>query len=161
MARAKKDNTNKPYFSPRLSALLDGMLTAKTTIISAPAGYGKTTAARGFFNQHLPWGAAIYHMDCVEEPAGAAWNRFGRAIQKIDTGIGSALLDIGLPDEDTKGDVSYLLTELVCAEETWLVIDDFQLFQTAVPEMVWNALIEYGAENLHTVILTQTPVTMR
>ena len=161
MARAKKDNTNKPYFSPRLSALLDGMLTAKTTIISAPAGYGKTTAARGFFNQHLPWGAAIYHMDCVEEPAGAAWNRFGRAIQKIDTGIGSALLDIGLPDEDTKGDVSYLLTELVCAEETWLVIDDFQLFQTAVPEMVWNALIEYGAENLHTVILTQTPVKMR
>lgn len=161
MARAKKDNTNKPYFSPRLSALLDGMLTAKTTIISAPAGYGKTTAARYVLNRHLPGGAAVYHLDCVEEPAGAAWKRFGRAIQKIDNRIGNALLKIGLPDEDTKGDAAYLFTELVCAEETWLVIDDFQLFQTAVPETVWNALIEHGAENLHTVILTQRPVKMR
>lgn len=161
MPRPKKDNTNKPYFSSRLSALLNGMLTAKTTIISAPAGYGKTVAARYFFNQHLPWGAAVYHLDCVEEPAGAAWKRFSRAIQKIDTGIGNALLSIGLPDQDTKGDAAYLLTELVCAEETWLVIDDFQLFQTVVPETVWNALIEYGAENLHTVILTQRPVKIR
>lgn len=161
MPRVKKDNTNKPCFSLRLSALLNGMLTARTTIISAPAGYGKTTAARYFLDQHLPEGAAVYHLDCLEEPVGAAWKRFGSVIQKIDTGIGNALLKIGLPDEDTKGDAACLLTELVCAEETWLVIDDFQLFQTVVPETVWNALIEYGAENLHTVILTQRPVKMR
>ena len=49
MPRVKKDNTNKPLLLPlRLFALLNGMLTARTTIISAPAGYGKTTAARYF-----------------------------------------------------------------------------------------------------------------
>ncbi len=161
MPRIKRDNAKKNYFSARLSARLDGILTAKTTLISAPAGYGKTTAAQDFLRENLPHGAALHWLNCEEVPAGAAWKNFGRAIQKIDAGAGSTLIAMGLPDGDTMGDAAYLLTELVCAEDTWLVIDDFQRLQTAAPKTVWNALMEHGGENLHTVILTQTPVNIR
>lgn len=161
MPKTKKGSTNNTYFSARLSARLDGIRTSKTTIISAPSGYGKTTAAQKFFSENLPYGTVFHQHNCVEEPAGAAWKRFCRTIQKIDAGIGSALLSMGLPSEDTKGDAASLLTELNCAGETWLLIDDFQRLQSAVPEMVWNTLMEQGAKNLHTVILTQTPVNIR
>lgn len=161
MPRTKRGNANNTYFSARLSARLDGMLTSKTTIISAPSGYGKTTAAQNYLGENLPRGTVFHRHSCVKEPAGAAWKRFCRTIQKIDAEIGSALLSMGLPSEDTKGDAAYLLTELMCSEEIWLLIDDFQHLQSAVPEMVWNTLMEHGAKNLHTVILTQMPVKIR
>lgn len=161
MPRTRKVNANNTYFSARLSARLDGMLTSKTTIISAPSGYGKTTAAQNYLSENLPRGTVFHQHNCVEESAGAAWKRFCRTIQKIDAEIGSALLSMDLPSVDTKGDVVDLLTELMCSEETWLLIDDFQYLQSAMPEMVWNTLMEHGAENLHTVILTQTPVKVR
>ena len=46
MQKTRTGNADKLYFSERLSAMLVGMLTARTTIISAPAGYGKTTVSR-------------------------------------------------------------------------------------------------------------------
>ena len=73
-----KDSTDKLYFSARLHAKLEGMLTARTAIVSAPAGYGKTTAAREFLDKRLPKGAALHWLACAEEPASTAWNRFCR-----------------------------------------------------------------------------------
>lgn len=161
MPRVKKDNTNRLYFSARLTSKLEGILTAKTTLIAAPAGYGKTTAARDFFSKRLPKGATLLWLTCIDEPAGGAWKRFSRIIQKIDAEVGSDLLGMGLPDEDTKGDVASLLMEMNCAEETYLVMDDFQYIKSAAPDTVWNTLMEHGAKYLHTVILTRTPVEQR
>ena len=161
MPKTKKGREDKAYFSPRLSARLDGILSARTTIISAPSGYGKTTAAQSFLGENLPRGAAFHQFNCAEEPAAASWKRFARAIQRIDAETGSALLAMGLPDDDTKSDAASLLAELVCQEETWLLIDDFQYLQAAAPQIIWDTLLEHGAENLHTVVLTQTPVNVR
>ena len=51
--RHVKDSTDKLYFSTRLHAKLEGMLTARTTIVSAPADYYKTTAVREFGGKRL------------------------------------------------------------------------------------------------------------
>ncbi|MDR1319960.1 MAG: LuxR C-terminal-related transcriptional regulator [Gracilibacteraceae bacterium] len=161
MARPKKHNADKFYFSERLSEKLDGLLWAKTTLICAPAGYGKTTAAREHLNKRLPKTAALRWLTCVEEPAAAAWRRFCDVIQTIDAEAGRGLLAIGLPDDDTKGDVATLIMEMECRGETWLVIDDFHSVKDAVPGTVWDVLMEHGAKNLHTVILTKAAVEMR
>jgi LuxR family maltose regulon positive regulatory protein len=161
MARRKKDTADMLYFSARLTAKLEGMLTAKTTLISAPAGYGKTTAVWAYLNRRLPTAAALHWLTCVEESAPAAWERFCHAIRKIDAEAGRELLATGLPDEDTKGRVATLLMETECRDEAWLVIDDFHYLKNAVPETLWNVLIEHGAKNLHTVILTWTAIEAR
>ena len=159
MPRHKKDN--KLYFSERLTSLLKGILTARTTLISAPSGYGKTTAVREFFDKLPPRHGTLHWLTCVEEPAFAAWERFCRVIQKMDAPAGNELLAMGLPDDDMRGEVATLLMEMECEEETWLVMDDFQNIRSAVHDTAWNALMEHGAKNLHTVILTRTAIEMR
>jgi len=120
--RTINSNTNRLYFSARLTAKLKDIPSATTTIICAPEGYGKTTAAREFLNQHLPRKAtpkgatlrkeALHWLACIEEPAFVAWERFCRVIQKIDSEAGGKLLAMGLPDEDTQSEVVTLLMEI-------------------------------------------------
>ncbi|MDR2825483.1 MAG: hypothetical protein LBV76_01645, partial [Deltaproteobacteria bacterium] len=155
MAQPKKCNTDALYFSARLTEKLRGMLRAKTTLMEAPSGYGKTTAARAFFQRHLPEGAEFIRHVCLSEPPLVAWQRFCRTMQKIDAEAGSRLLQLGLPDEYTKGEAVSLLREMECAAPTWLVMDDFQHLKDLVSVDVWKAFAEHDAAHFHLVVLAQ------
>ena len=115
--RPAKGNHDSLYFSARLRAKLEEMPTARTTIINAPAGYGKTTAAREFLDKRLPKGAALHWLACAEEPASTARDRFCRTIQKIDVEAGSELLSMGLPYAEMRGVIATIIMELECAKE--------------------------------------------
>ena len=156
MGRPKKSNIDVLYFPARLMEKLRGMLTAKTTLMEAPSGYRKTTAAREFFRRHLPGDAKLIRHICLSEPPPVAWQRFGRTLQKIEADAGSRLARLGPPDEDTKGEAAALLRDMECAAPTWLLLDDFQHLSDLAPAEVWKALIEHDAPHLHLVILTRT-----
>jgi LuxR family maltose regulon positive regulatory protein len=155
MPRRKRCNRDALYFSPRLEEKLKLMQCSRTTVFHAPSGYGKTTAAREFFERHLPKGASLVWHVCEEESAPTAWARFCRNIGAIDALAGDELSRIGLPDDDTKGDAAFTLRGLECEEDAWFVMDDFHNILDSTPHSVWKALIDHGGQKFHAVLLTQ------
>ncbi len=55
------------YYSQHITAKLEEMLRAKTTVVEAPLGYGKTTAVRDYLDNNLPDGAPIYWFTAFDE----------------------------------------------------------------------------------------------
>jgi LuxR family maltose regulon positive regulatory protein len=158
MRRAKSPNIEANYFSARLTAKLKQAASAQTTLIAAPAGYGKTTAAREFLSRRLPKDALRVWFNCLEQARPVEqWRRFCRAVGLLDPAAEKELLWIGPLDDDTAGYAAAVFADLRCDAEAWLIIDDFHRMEDAVSAVFWRALTERGAENPHIVLLTRTP----
>jgi LuxR family maltose regulon positive regulatory protein len=144
-----------PFFPARLRKKLDAALLARSVIVEAPAGYGKTTAAQNYLQEHLREGALwIQHVGADESPA-SGWRRLSQAIGRIDAATGEALLRFGPPDEDTVGDVSVLLRSIATQRQTWLVLNDFHLIAPLAPVGVWKALLDNDCPALHVLLVTR------
>ncbi len=55
------------YYSQHITAKLQEMLRARTTVAEAPLGYGKTTAARDYLDNRLPDGVPLYRLTAFDE----------------------------------------------------------------------------------------------
>ncbi|MGE5598414.1 MAG: LuxR C-terminal-related transcriptional regulator, partial [Bacteroidota bacterium] len=143
------------YYSDRLRRKLDGLRSARATVVEAPSGYGKTTAVQDYLAAALPPGTPVHWFTAVDELPAACFRRLCREIDKIDSRAGQRLLPIELPNAATLGEACDALRSIQCRPETYLVIDNFQFLQPALPLSFLTALIEHGGEGLHLVILTQ------
>lgn len=144
-----------PFFPARLRKKLDAALLARSVIVEAPSGYGKTTAAQNYLQEHLREGALwIQHIGADESPA-SGWRRLSQTIGRIDAATGEALLRFGPPDEDTVGDISVLLRSIATRRQTWLVLDDFHLIAPLAPVGVWKALLDNDCPALHVLLIAR------
>jgi LuxR family maltose regulon positive regulatory protein len=143
------------YYSDRLKRKLEQIRLVPVTIIEAPSGYGKTTAIRDFLQNSLPQGTPVYWFTAMDEKPSAAFRRLCREIEKIDSDTGERLVKIGLPNAGTIGEASEALRAVHCRHEAYLVIDNFQFFQDALPPAFLIALLEHGGRGLHVIIVTQ------
>lgn len=143
------------YYSDQLKRKLEQMRFAPATVVEAPSGYGKTTAIRDFMQNSLPQGTPVYWFTTMDEKPSAGFRRLCREIEKIDNYAGERLVKIGLPNAGTIGEATEALRSIQCKHETYLVIDNFQFLQDALPPAFFLALLEHGGQGLHVIIVTQ------
>ncbi|MDR1048582.1 MAG: hypothetical protein LBL51_02410, partial [Synergistaceae bacterium] len=147
---------NVRWFSPRLLSRLKEAASSNTVIISALAGFGKTTAGEYIWKELLPKRAPKFWHSCLDGSALSEWKRFCETVRKIDALAGDGLLSLGPPDRRTSGDAASMLSDISRAEETWLFIDDFHKFvHSGIDVAAWGGFWRREAENLHVVVMTR------
>ncbi len=144
---------------PRLTELLDRGRRARLTLVSAPAGFGKTTllsrwlAASGGEQRAVAW-LSLEEND--SQPA-RFWTYLVTAVQRAVPEVGSgalALLQSGQPPLDSV--LATLINELSTAPvELDLVLDDFHLVDGPDLQPDLAFLIEHLPPQVHLVISTR------
>ena len=155
MGTGKNNSMELHYYSDRLKRKLEQMRLVPVTIVEAPSGYGKTTAIRDFLQNSLPQGTPVCWFTAMDEKTSAGFRRLCREIEKIDSRASERLLKIDFPNAANIGEASEALRSVQCKHETYLVIDNFQFLQDALPPAFFLALLEHGGQGLHVIIATQ------
>ncbi|SMC65381.1 LuxR family transcriptional regulator, maltose regulon positive regulatory protein [Papillibacter cinnamivorans DSM 12816] len=152
----KQKNINEPhYYSDRLRTKLNMLHSAPAAIFEAPSGYGKTTAVRDFLERELPKDTPVYWFTAAEELPTAGFRRLCGEINKIDGAAGERLLKIELPNAANVGEACDAFRSVRCGQESYFVIDNYQILQDFLLPPFFSALIEHGIDGLHIIIISQ------
>jgi LuxR family maltose regulon positive regulatory protein len=135
----------------------DEGFTRKLTLVSAPAGYGKTTLVVEWFHSQETQ-VAWFSLDESDNDPLRFLTYLINALGQVHEGIGSAALGMlqspQLPPPETL--LTPLLNEIVSMQSPFfLVIDDYHLIQTPIIHQHLNFLIEHLPSQMHIVIVTR------
>ena len=143
------------YFSRKLKNHLAQIPHHPLTVVEAPSGFGKTTAVREFLQQNKMGNVREYWYTCLGEPAAMAWRGICELLGNANSKIEAHLKDLEMPTMDTLLNLKRLLRDFTCKEETYLVIDNFQLVDSDIPRELISVFSKHGCENLHMIFITQ------
>jgi LuxR family maltose regulon positive regulatory protein len=154
---------------PRLLAKLDEGLQqqCQITLISAPAGYGKTMLVaewiaqepqRATLDSQPATGAAWLSLDANDNDPTRFWTYVVAALQKVRPDAGKTTLAMLRANPPPAMDV--MLTALIndigeSATPLILVLDDYQMIQAQPIHDALAFLIEYLAPHMHLVLITR------
>lgn len=141
-----------------LNHRLDDSLNHKLTLVTAPAGYGKTTAVLKWLEK-ITFPAAWLSLDAGDNEAIPFWRYFFAALDNILSGIGKDAEYIFTSQELLKANVhlSILIDNLSDIRSDFLLIlDDFHFItnQTILDELSY--FISFLPANLHLILLSRT-----
>jgi LuxR family transcriptional regulator, maltose regulon positive regulatory protein len=144
---------------PRLTRLMDAGAEATLTLVSAPAGFGKTTVLASWLARPStePRTAAFVSLDDSDRHAGSFWLYVVTALDAAAPGVGASVLPLlaaGQPATRTMltavlNDVGALPTE------TDLILDDYHLADSPEVAEGMAFLLERRPPNLHVVVSTR------
>ena len=140
---------------PRLNDRLQRGGTAKLTLVSAPAGFGKTTAVVAWLQSRASDGRAVawLSLDATDNQPATFWAHLIAALNDAVGRIGAPPLDLPeatQPDDLVVGTLINALAALSLSLE--IVLDDYHLIeQPAVNEGV-AFLLEHLPPNIHMVM---------
>ena len=154
MAKRKPD-TGAIYISPRLRASLEPVGRCALTVVTAPMGYGKTTAVNWFLGTQPP--DCAIRVSIYSDSLPALWQSGRRAFR--DAGL-TALEGFECPGDPASAG---LLADTLCRElrrqEPWYVfLDDLHLMPD---RRVAHFLCELAArlpDNVHLIAAIRGPV---
>jgi LuxR family maltose regulon positive regulatory protein len=145
-------------FRPRLAATLSKAMTSRLTLVSAPAGYGKTTLVSSWLHEtNIP--SAWLSLDEADNDPIRFLQYLIAALQKILPSVQPDLLSV--LQEKGPSPFNTLLNIIIneiagCATPFILVLDDFHVIQAQpVLEMI-TYLLEHGSPQMHLVLLSRT-----
>ncbi|MGI6004405.1 MAG: hypothetical protein ACOX88_03175 [Christensenellales bacterium] len=150
-----KFDSNIHYYTNRLRHKLKGMLTAPTTLIEAPSGYGKTTAVEDFFARRRTSDMLIFRLNEPSDGPRAFWDDFSSVIEKLDRPTGIRLFELGYPDEYNAPEIAGLLRHLRVGGQHVIIIDNLHRIISAFPRTIIASLIEHGGQGLRLVLISQ------
>ncbi|WP_419525398.1 helix-turn-helix transcriptional regulator [Bilophila wadsworthia] len=153
MARKLRDD-HCYCFSRRLQDVMAGIPAHGLTGIEAPSGFGKTMALR----EYLAVGqqqAMVRWYTCLGESAGRTWAGICALFNSPEYSIAEDLLELGEPGPENLADIATLISGCTCAKPTFLVIDNYQLFDNPVRKRCLAAFSACRDRNLHIVCVTQ------
>jgi ATP/maltotriose-dependent transcriptional regulator MalT len=151
-------------------SLVDALLTrgdsSRLVLITAPAGYGKTTAAAAHFERARRDGGIVgwVSLDAEDRDPSHFLAHFIAALQTAHTGIGIAaqsLLGVGSA-VPVRGVLLTLFNEIATVNErVTIVLDDF--YRCASEEVVTlvDGLLEEAPQNLHVILTSRTAPGLR
>jgi LuxR family maltose regulon positive regulatory protein len=142
---------------PRLVEMLNAGLDKKLTLVSAPAGFGKTTLIADWLEQiDLP--AAWLSLDEADNDLPRFLTYLAAAFQQIDEGIGASLLSAlqSVQPPPLENLLTALLNEITHqVDPLVLVLDDYhQLSEAAISEAM-KYLLRHQPPQLHLVLTTR------
>lgn len=149
---SKKYNTNALYFTNKLKNKLADIINYPLTIMEAPCGYGKTTAAEEFLNKidnKVLW--IILDNNSTKD----FWRKFCNCLSELDRDVALKMKNMDIPQSKESFEEFYiLLRNIKFSKETIITIDNYQLVQNTI---VNNFVINFTTtlKNIHMVILTQ------
>jgi LuxR family transcriptional regulator, maltose regulon positive regulatory protein len=143
-----------------LSARLDDGVSRALVIISAPAGFGKSTLLTSWLAEGATQGRSVawLSLDAGDNDPNVFWRYFLAAIYQLHPGVGataSALLGSPHPPR-----MPTILTTLVndlhsMSGDVIFVLDDYQLIDSPDVHDAMTFLIENRPPRLHLIILTR------
>ncbi len=143
---------------PRLCNLLDHGLETKLTLISAPAGFGKTTLlAEWLAGQARPdLAIAWLSLDESDNDASAFWPHVAVALQAACAKAGTSFADLPAAMRPDRGFVAILLNQLAAVETSiLLVLDDLHMVDLPDIHQQLGYFIEHLPPQIHVVISTR------
>jgi LuxR family maltose regulon positive regulatory protein len=143
---------------PRLTSVMDQVLTHRLSLISAPAGFGKTTLLSGWLaglDQPHAW-LTLDEQD--NDPSRFAAYLIA-ALQGIDRRIGQQIE--GVIQSPQTLPLASVLTALIngmgdLATDIVLVLDDYHLLRASECHRAIDLLLKYSPSKMHLVIATRT-----
>lgn len=143
---------------PRLLEQITLGLRGPLTLITAPAGFGKTTLAASTISQcGMP--AAWLSLDKNDNQSGRFMSYLIAALQTADARIGdeAAQLMTGMRQATAEAVLTSLINDLDAVnEEIILVLDDYQLISSRDVHEAVAFLLEHCPETFHLVIATRS-----
>jgi LuxR family maltose regulon positive regulatory protein len=156
---------------PRLIERMDAGRRGKLTLISAPAGYGKTTLVSDWIaRSKIP--AAWLSLDASDNDLARFFSYLVAALQGIDPGIGIDIQSILEADIDPPVEIEPLLTALVndiAASNTQyptsnsrlaLVLDDYHAITELNIHAALDFLFDHLPPRMHVVIISRADPPM-
>ena len=145
----------RPSLSRRLQEGLDAG--RRLTLVSAPAGFGKTTCVSAWVKT-LTLPVAWLSLDAADDDPGRFFTYLLAALQKVDNNLGreiEAVLRAGqLPPREIIA--ATLINDILqIGGRFLLVLDDFQLIQDNFILQVFQTLLTNLSPALHLVLLTR------
>ncbi|MEW5785180.1 MAG: tetratricopeptide repeat protein [Bacillota bacterium] len=146
---------------PRLLDLLEGYQLRKLTLITAPAGYGKTVLATQFA-EHAPWPVSWYQLDHFDNDLALFVQHLSAGIARQLPGFGTEVIELVEQSRDPAGDMRRLIASLVnsiaaaLGTGLILIIDDYHTIDEPVVHAFLEHLLEYLPEKLHIILSGRT-----
>lgn len=133
-------------------------LNRKLILISAPAGFGKSTVVSNWINQHkIP--TAWFSIDSNDNDPVDFLSYIISAIQGLNKQIGqSALKLLKSPNQpSSESIINLLINDIISINKDFLlVLDDFHLINNNEIYKLVSYLLEYIPDNFHVVILSRS-----
>jgi LuxR family transcriptional regulator, maltose regulon positive regulatory protein len=144
---------------PRLRVRLRRGAESRLTLVSAPAGFGKTTLLAEWLaeapgeDRSVAW----LSLDSSDNEPASFWTCVVTALQTAVPGVGSSALElIASSPLPTDLVLTTVLNELAAApREVWLVLDDYHLVDSHDVRKGMAFLLEHLPPNVHIVISTR------
>lgn len=150
-----KSYRQKIYLSDRLKSQLAQIPFFPLTVVEAPSGFGKTTAVREYLKEVLPDSAKQYWYTCLGESPSVAWAGICDLFSSVNSEMANNLKKLGFPTADTLMYISAYFKDFNCIEETYIVIDNFQLLKSNILHELINIFSMHQSPSLHIIIITQ------
>jgi len=142
---------------PRLTERLKQGLGGKLTLISAPAGFGKTTLISEFIDDEN-YNTAWLSLDKEDNDQTRFFTYLIATLQTIDENIGKGALGfLQLPQPPTAESIlTTLINEIAKVSDHFLlVLDDYHVIDSKPVDNALNFLLEHQPPQLHIVITTR------
>ncbi len=149
----RPDLVARPCLIDRLNAGLRG----KLTLVSAPAGFGKTSLLSAWIEQ-TKRPVAWVSLDEDDNDAARFLVYVIAALQTIDAEIGASVL-AGLQSPQPPPPLSvlpYLISDIASYADITLVLDDYHVIKTQAVHDLVDYLLQHMPRNLHLIIATRT-----
>ena len=144
---------------PRLSAHLRRGVEARLTLVSAPAGFGKTTLLAAWLDRSpgREHAVAWVSLDRTDNEPESFWTYVVSALHAAVPGVGSGALElIASSPLPTDLMLTSLLNELAATPgEVWLVLDDYHLVDSHEVRDGMTFLLEHLPPQAHVVLSTR------
>lgn len=153
----------RPYLIPRplLHEKLDGGLNGRVTLVSAPAGYGKTTLVAGWL-PHCQCHTLWYSLDEYDNDPGRFLRYFTAVWQQLDpTMLQNEELvfqanPIGISSQPVETFFTLLINKLIVRQGKWLlVLDDVHLLENVSLHKALTFWVEHSPPQVHTVLISR------
>jgi LuxR family maltose regulon positive regulatory protein len=142
---------------PHLMERLDAGLSGKLTLISAPAGFGKTTLASSWL-EHVNLPAAWLSLDEDDNEFARFWTYLIAALQTIQPEVGTEVLALlqssPLPHSHTL--LTLLINDLTAISERFiLVLDDYHSIENETIDQALDFFIDHLPPLMHLVLTSR------
>jgi len=149
----------RPKLYKRLTADLpqEAGFGRKLTLVSAPAGYGKTTIVTQWLDR-LPYPVAWLSLDEKDDDPARFLAYLIAALSNVQANFGTKIRELLASPQSPPQDMltAVLINEITDITEFFVIaLDDYQLLGNSVIHQLINTLIENQPTNLHLVIATR------
>jgi hypothetical protein len=144
---------------PRLSERLDRGAASKLMLVSAPAGFGKTTLLAEWLTAATAdgWSSAWLSLDQRDNDPALFWTYLVAALRKAEPGVGGGVLSLlQSPQPPSEAILATLLNDLSgISNDVVLVLDDYHVIDAGDVQDGMTFLLEHLPAQVHLVIASR------